>query len=66
MLDITTGIVAGEDISGLVPNYVPEETYTIYFDYQIGLANGSTIGLRADLRHRGENWGRAGGTTASP
>ncbi len=61
MLDITTGIIAGEDISGLVPNYVPEETYAIYFDYEIGLNNGSTIGLRADLNHRGKSWLRAGG-----
>ena len=61
MLDITTGIVAGEDISGLVPNYVPEETYAIYGDYQWTLSGGSTIGLRADLNHRGENWLRAGG-----
>lgn len=60
-LDVNTGIVAGEDISGLVPNYVPEETYTLYFNYEWQLSGGSTIGLRADLRHRGENWGRAGG-----
>ncbi|MDH3507887.1 MAG: TonB-dependent receptor [Gammaproteobacteria bacterium] len=59
-LDVNTGIVAGEDISGIVPNWVPEETYTIYGDYRWQLANGSTIRLRADLRHRGENWGRAG------
>ena len=60
-LDLATGTIIGEDISGLVPNYVPEETATLYFDYQLPLANGSTIGLRADWRHRGENWGRAGG-----
>jgi len=59
-LDVNTGMVAGEDISGIVPNWVPEETYTLYFDYEWSLANGSTIGLRADVRHRGENWGRAG------
>ena len=62
MLDITTGIIAGEDISGLVPNLVPEETYAIYFDWGIPLSNGSTIGLRADLNHRGESWLRAGGS----
>jgi iron complex outermembrane receptor protein len=60
-LDTDTGIVSGEDISGLVPNYVPEETFTIYADYQWTLSGGSTIGLRADLRHRGTVWGRAGG-----
>jgi len=59
-LDVNTGVVSGEDISGLVPNYVPDETYTIYFDYQWTLGGGSTIGLRADLKHRGSNWGRAG------
>ncbi len=60
-LDITTGTIIGEDISGLVPSYVPEETYSFYIDYEISLSGGSTIGLRADLRHRGENFGRAGG-----
>jgi iron complex outermembrane receptor protein len=60
-LDITTGLLIGEDISGLQPNLVPEGTYTIYADYEISLSNGSTIGLRADLRHRDEAWLRAGG-----
>ena len=60
MLDITTGNIIGEDISGLQPNLVPEGTYTIYADYEWGLGNGSTITLRADLRHRDAVWLRAG------
>ncbi|NNC65579.1 MAG: TonB-dependent receptor, partial [Gammaproteobacteria bacterium] len=58
--DPVTGGVIGEDISGLEPNYVPQGTYTIYFNYQWQLANGSTIGLRADARQRDAMWGRAG------
>jgi len=60
-LDIATGTIIGEDISGLQPNLVPEGTYTIYFDYDWGLSNGSTISLRADVRHRDAVWLRAGG-----
>nr|NIW23406.1 hypothetical protein [Gammaproteobacteria bacterium] len=56
----TPGTVAGEDISGLVPNLVPQGTYTLYVDYNWQLANGSTIGLRADVRHRDTVWLRAG------
>ncbi len=57
----TFGSIIGEDISGLTPNYVPEGTWTIFFDYEWQLANGSTIGLRADARQRDAMWGRAGG-----
>lgn len=58
----TFGQILGEDISGLQPNFVPEGTWTLYFDYEWQLANGSTIGLRADARQRDGMWGRAGAT----
>jgi len=57
-IDLTTGEVLGEDISGSAPNFQPDLTYAIWGSYNINLANGSVINLRADLRHRDEVWRR--------
>ena len=58
--DPSTGLFTGEDISGTVPSNSPEFTYYLYGDYQWLLGNGSSLRLRADLRHKDQMWSQNG------
>jgi iron complex outermembrane receptor protein len=53
-------VPAGGDVTGERPNNSPEETYAIWGAYEINLAGGSIIRLRADWMHRGDQWSRVG------
>jgi outer membrane receptor protein involved in Fe transport len=53
-----TGEVEGEDVSGQRPNNVPDQTYSLYGEYDINLNSGSIITLRADVRNRSDVWRR--------
>lgn len=53
----TTG---GEEFGGETPAGSVEEAATLYASYVWDLANGSSITLRGDYRHRGEIWGQDG------
>jgi outer membrane receptor protein involved in Fe transport len=60
VFDADTNTFGGDDVSGTRPNNAPEETYAIYGEYIVALGNGSSLRFRADLRHRGDVWQRAG------
>lgn len=55
--DAATGnFTGGEDVSGTMPSYAIDSAAYLFADYNWDLSGGSSISLRADLRHRGKSW----------
>ena len=59
-INLSTGTITGEDVSGTVPSNSPEFTYYFYGDYLWSLANGGSLRLRADINHMDERWSQNG------
>lgn len=55
-------ITGGEDVSGTMPSYNVDFAYYLFASYDWQLANGSSLRLRADVKHRDETWGQNGAT----
>jgi iron complex outermembrane receptor protein len=51
-------VPSGADISGERPNTSPEETWALWGSYVFDLSGGSSLRLRADWQHRGDQWAR--------
>jgi len=51
-------VPSGADISGERPNTSPEETWALWGSYDFALGGGSSLRLRADWMHRGDQWAR--------
>ena len=59
--DVSTGSFAGgEDVSGTIPANSVDQAAYMFATYNWGLANGSTLSLRGDWRHRGTVQGQNG------
>jgi iron complex outermembrane receptor protein len=53
-------IEGGEDVSGTIPSFNVDFAYYLFGEYDWELAGGSSLRLRADVRHRDETWGLNG------
>ncbi len=60
--DFSTGEFSGEDIAGKLPANTPDFTYYVYGDYDWELGNGSSLRMRADLKHIGRRFAVEGAT----
>ena len=54
-------VPAGDDLTGQRPNNSPEQTWALWGSYVFDLAGGSSLRLRADWMHRGDQWSRVNG-----
>jgi hypothetical protein len=50
-------ITGGEDVSGVMPSYNVDFAYYLFASYDWQLSGGSSIRVRADVKHRDETWG---------
>jgi hypothetical protein len=58
--DAEGNITGGEDVSGIMPSYNVDFAYYLFGEYDWELGGGSSLRLRADVRHRDETWGQNG------